>query len=332
MDKAHDRRLELLAAAVLLSLWGIAGLLTDRAGYTDALYEPDYTIAHVPQGGVLDEAGFQVGDSVVAVEGIPVEELGMYSRWPRSLSRRPGEALHLVASRDGTLVEGSVVARERPRIVAISRAWAYLMGSAFLWLGIWALFTVPSVHAGRLALVGLAAGLNLPGPNLGIFNGFRDHIHLLGGLLWLALFLHFLLLFPRSRALARSRWVGVLYLPLVVLVGCLGAELLLHPRLYHTFGSFTGVLSMIYLVGILGSLVAGAWTYRRELGGTGMGIMLAGWAVALLPNAVAVAGWFIPPGYDTAGQAYFPLLAVAIPVATVFAVRQEAQHSPVGTA
>ena len=92
MDKAHERRFELLGLAALVSAWGVAGFLSAASGYTDALYEPDYTIQHVPEGGVLAQGGFQRGDTVVAVEGIPVEDLGMYSRWPRSLIRGPGES------------------------------------------------------------------------------------------------------------------------------------------------------------------------------------------------------------------------------------------------
>ena len=88
------------AAAAVILTWGIVGLFSGTdAGYTDALFEPDYTILHVPDGGPLDEAGFQPGDSVVTVEGIPVTELGMYSRWHRSLSRRPGESLTMVVER-----------------------------------------------------------------------------------------------------------------------------------------------------------------------------------------------------------------------------------------
>jgi len=325
MDKAHQRRYEILAAATLLTLWGLGGLLFNPGGYTDALYEPDYVIRHAPPDGVLAEAGFLEGDSVVAVEGIPVEALGMYSRWPRDLTRAPGDSLHMAVRRDGRLVEGYVVSREPPPVVKRTRAVVALVALAFLWLGIWVLFTAPSPHAGRLALVGLAAGVALPGPYLGTFTGLRDHLEVAGEILLLILLFHFLLLFPRAKALGRSRWVGLLYLPWLVLLGCLLTELVAHPRLYHAFGPLIGILFLGYLVASLVALVLTALTTRLDAwGSTGVGILVAGFAVALVPNLVAVVGWLIPPGYETRGQEWFPYLLVAIPLSLALAVKREA--------
>ena len=87
-DQGLERhRVIVLAATAVILSWGVAGLLQEPDGFTDALYGPDYTISETRPGSVLEEAGFQARDSVVTVEGIPVVELGMYSRWPRSLSR-----------------------------------------------------------------------------------------------------------------------------------------------------------------------------------------------------------------------------------------------------
>jgi len=326
MDKAHERRFELLAIAVLLTAWGGAGLLTERSGYTDALYEPDYTIRHVPLGGVLAEAGFQVGDTVVAVEGIPVQELGMYSRWPRSLSRRPGDLLAMTVRRHGALWEGVVIYREPPPNTLRNRRVTALFTQAFLWLGIWILFTTPGAHAGRLAVLGLVAGLALPGPGLGAFSGFRDHLEVAGKILFLIILLHFLLLFPRAKRPAKSRWIGLIYLPWVGLLVAQAAELITHPRLYHAFGGYIGVLFAGFLLAsvaaVIRTAVTGSSEERRR---AGVGLMVAGWAVALVPGLVALAGWVIPPGWDTPGQRYFPYLLVAIPAGMALAVRREAK-------
>lgn len=326
MDKAHERRYEILAAAVLLTLWGGWGLLGGTTGYTDALYEPDYVIRHAEAGSVLAEAGFQPGDSVIAVEGRPVEELGMVSRWPRDLLRRPGESLHMAAVRDGTLVEGRVVYRERPGAVLRNRLVLTLVAMSFLWLGVHGLFTSASSHAARLAVVGLAAGLAMPGPYLGSFTGLRDHLQVAGEILFLALLLHFLLLFPKAKRLSRSRSVGLIYLPWLVLLGCLAVELATHPRLYHAFGGFIGGLFLAYgAAALVTLLLTAATTSLREWGPAGVGILLAGWAVGLVPNLVALAGWML--GFRTPGQEWFPLFLVAIPVSMAWAVRREASGS-----
>jgi hypothetical protein len=200
---------------------------------------------------------------------------------------------------------------------------ACLLALSFLWLGMWLLFTTRTAHAQRLTMVGLVAAFAIPGPYLGVLNGVQDHVQVAAEILWLILLLHFFLLFPRAKRLARTPTVGLLYLPWLVLVGCLAAEFFTHPRLYHAFGGFIGILFFGYVVATLGVLAHTAMTTPKdELGPSGVGLILAGWSVALLPNLVAVVGWFIPPGFDTPGQRYFPLLLVAIPVSMALAVRR----------
>ena len=77
MERVQQRRLEMLAVAVLFTLWGGLGMVLDRRGYTDALYWPDYVVHEVPAGSVLDESGFQVGDRFQTVEGIPVRVMDL---------------------------------------------------------------------------------------------------------------------------------------------------------------------------------------------------------------------------------------------------------------
>lgn len=329
MDKTYDRRLGFLTFGILLTIWGGSGLLGDTRGYTDALYWPDYTLPEIPPGSVLEEAGFQPGDSVVSVEGIPVETLGMYSRWPRALSRNPGESIEMVVDRDGALVSGTIVYRPVPPGVLMTRWTVALFALSLLWLGMWLLFTVRSAHAERLAMVGVVAGLAVPGPYLGSLAGVQAHVQVAAEILWLILLLHFFLLYPKPKRLARSPLVGILYLPWLVLVGCLAAELFTHPRLYHAFGGFIGILFLGYLVATVGVLILTAVTTpRSEWGPTGVGLILAGWTVALVPNLIDVVVWIISPGFTMPGQRYLPLLLVIIPVTMALAVRREAASHP----
>jgi len=329
MDLAHRLRFWLLAGAVALTLWGFAGAFATHVGYTDALYWPDYTLPYVEPGGVLEEAGFQPGDSVVSVEGIPVTTLGMYSRWPRSLSRRPGESIEMVAERDGRLVSGVVVYRERPARVAKTHAVVATVALAFLWLGMWTLFTTPTPHASRLALIGLVVAVGLPGPNLGTWNGVRDHVQVAGEVLWLVLMLRFFLHFPVEKEAARHRLVGIaLWAPWLVLLGCLAVELAYHPRYYHSFGGFIGILLLAYAVLALAA-VGHTWATlsRAELRASGMGFVLLAILVAVVPNLVAIAGWLVPPGFDTPGQSAFPYLIALIPVGMALGVRRNRAYA-----
>ena len=325
MDLFPSKRLRVgcLVAASALTVWAGLGALGDGSGYTDALFEPDYTLLHVPPGGPLAEAGFQVGDSVISVEGIPVVALGMYSRWPRSLSRRPGESITMVVEREGARVSGQVVYRERPP--GSRRMWmgAFLVGLSFLWFGVWALYSAPSQHSLTLASIGLATGLAIPSLDLGSWNGVRDGVQVAAMILWTLLLLRFFLLFPDPKKVTTRRgfWV-VLSLPWVAVLACVGVELAYHPRFYHTFGSFYGLLmsgyALLALVAFGHTLVK---TPRDRMRATGMGAVLTGVAVGV----GGVALWMVLallPAISVPGSGWLPVLLGAIPAGMAVGTRR----------
>jgi hypothetical protein len=239
--------------------------------------------------------------------------------------RRPGESIEMVVDRDGAQVAGRIVYRATPPGVVRTQRTLALLAFSFLWLGIWLLFTTRSAHAQRLTMVGLVVAFAVPGPYLGRLNGVQDHVQVAAEILWLILLFHFFLLFPKPKRLARSPLVGLLYLPWVVLVGCLAVELFTHPRHYHSFGGFIGTLFLAYVVAAVLALAHTAMTTpRAEASASGVRLILGGWLLALVPNLVAMIGWSVPPGFDTPGQKYFPLLLLAIPVSMALGVRREA--------
>lgn len=314
----------LLALAVALTGFGALGLFHGSEGYTDALYWPDYTIPEVPPGGPLEEAGFLSGDSVVSVEGIPVTTLGMYSRWPRSLSRRPGETLSMTVSRDGEMVTGEIRYRERPPGVRKMQVGGAVVVLLFLWIGVWAYLTLPSPHSARLAAMGLALGLALPGPNLGTWNGVRDHLQMAGLVLWTLLLLRFFLFFPRPKRIARGHLTtAVLYLPWVLLLGCLGVELLYHPRFYHTFGGVGALLMAVYaLLAVVAVLHTWSTSSRADLRSSGMSFILLGAGVGVTGILVWLVDAAFLPGIDIPFSGWLPLLLVAVPIGMAWGLRR----------
>lgn len=320
-------RLTVLAATVVIVSWGVAGLLQESDGFTDALYAPDYTIPEIRPGSVLEEAGFLAGDSVVTVEGIPVVELGMYSRWPRSLSRRPGESISMVVEREGELVTGEVVYRARPSGPAMMRLGGVVIMLSFLGFGLWALFTVPTTHAVRLAYVGVAMGVGVPGPNIGSWDGVRTHVQLAGMVLWLLLLLRFFLLFPQPKRLGESRLAtGLLYAPWVALIICLIVEVIYHPRFYHSFGGFNSILMLAYTVLAVAAVIhTASKTPSQELQESGMRLILFGVGIAFVGTAVALVDMAFIWSFDIPGSGYLVLLIAAVPLTMALGVRKQAR-------
>lgn len=313
-----------LTAAVLFTALGVLSLIGRGDGYTDALYEPDYTIRWAPPGGPLANAGLQPGDSVVRVEGIPVEELGMYSRWPRSLARAPGETLAVTVERDGEMITGEVLYGEIPTGTRRMRLGLLLVLLSFLWSGVWAFLFVQSPHSIRLAAVGLAAGFSIPPPNMGSWAGILDHINVAAEVLLLVLLFRFFLFFPREKEMARARFTtAALLAPWVVLVGCLVLELVFHPRYYHTFGGYIGILMLVYFLLALAVLGHSWWkTPWKHLMTSGLGWVLAGLGIGLAGILLWAVDAFLLSAMKVPGSSWAPILFGLFPVGMAMGVRR----------
>jgi hypothetical protein len=325
-SESSRRKGSVVVLATAISLYALAGQFGGSEGYTDALFWHDYTLPDVPLGGPLEEAGFLPGDSVVSVEGIPVEELGMYSRWPRSLARRPGETLTMTVERGGERVSGEIRYRERPPGVRRMQLGGLFVVLTFLWASVWAFLTIPSSHAARLAAMGFALGVAVPGPNLGSWNGVRDHIQLAGIVLFTLLLLRFFLFFPKPKEVARGHLLSLLlYLPWLILLGCLGVELAFHPRFYHAFGGFSSLLMLAYTaLAIVALLHTWFVSSREERSASGMGRVLVGVGVGLGGLVLWVVDAALLPAVEVPLSRWLPLLLAAIPIGMVLGVRHGA--------
>jgi hypothetical protein len=318
------RKAVILSVAAILTVGGVVGVFGNSAGYTDALFEPDYTIFYAPPEGPLAEAGFQSGDSVISVEGIRVVELGMYSRWPKSLSRAPGESLTMVVEREGQMVTGEIVYRDPPPSSRKMQFGALLVFLSFLWAGVWAVLTFPSAHAARLAALGLAAGLAVPTPYMGSWNGLSEHVHMAAMVLWTLLLLRFFLFFPTPKRLAQAHLSTLfVYAPWVILLGCLVTELIFHPRFYHTFGWFGGLLMFSYFVLAVAALIH-TWvkTPRDKMRVSGLGSVLTGVAVGVGGIILWAVDALVLQAFDIPGSNWAPVLFGVIPVGMALGVKK----------
>jgi len=321
----------MLAVAVFLVAWGIAGVVDRRQlGRGDFTYMPDHVVSFVGPGGAADTAGMKVGDRVISVAGIPAEDLPLYSRWPRSLTPGVGESLSMVVEREGEALPLEVVYGPTPPDNLKLQLGAAFVGLAFMGFGLWPLLTVGTSHALALAASGLVLGVAFfggGGPYLGTWDGVASHLLPAGLMLWSILMLRFFLAFPRPKRLSRSRVVtAVIYGPWVIFLGCLVLELIMHPALYHTFGWLGSLLVFIYCILAVAALVHTLVTLSRvERRETGMNLIVAGILVAALAVLVPVLGPPLIPALQVPGIGYLALLIAVLPLTLALAVRKESR-------
>lgn len=325
---AQRHRWLVAVASGALVAWGAVGFYQGlNAGFSGGLYDPKYVVPGAWPGSLAERSGFRAGDRVVSVEGTPVEELGMESRWPRRLVPRVGQSLRFVVDRNGERVPIDVVYPPPSRAAVNNRVAALLVGLAFLGFGLWAFLAVTRPPARTLAGLGLAAGAAMAfglGPNLGSWNGVQGHLSTASSVLMWILILRFFLSFPSPKRASGSRLVSwVVYGAWAGLLLFLVAELVVHPDLYYTTGSVASPLMLAYgvlaLAAIVHTLVR---TPREELRRSGFYLILGGLGVAAVAMAAPLAGLRLP------GWAHAPAIGV-IPLSMALAVRQQARSEGV---
>lgn len=314
------RRLSLLLAAAALVAWGGFGLWQGlHTGFSGGLYDPGYRVPGVRPASPAATAGFQPGDRIVSVAGKPVEQLGMESRWPRSLAPQPGQSHRFVVERGGQRVDIDFVYPAPSRAAVDNRIRSALIGLGFLLFGLWGFFTAGTPAALALLHTGLCAGVSMAtglGPNLGSWNGLQGHLSTAAAALLFLLLLRFFLLFPEPKPLAASRLLwGSLYGLWAAFLAFLAAELITHPALYYTTGSVAYPLMLLYCLLILAAIVHTlARSPRPVLRRSGLLWLLGAILIAL---AGALSNRF--PGWTSA------LPVLLIPFALALAVRNQAR-------
>lgn len=316
----HAKTIGWIAAALLLTAWTILGLWHGlHSGFSGGLYDPSYRVPGVIRGSAADRAGFQAGDRIITVEGRPVEELGMESRWPRSLAHPIGATHRFVVERAGRTINIDYVYPAPSRAAVANRLSSAILGLGFLAFGLWAFLTSSTPAARALLPVALSAGIATAaglGPGIGSWNGLKDHLSTVATALQFLFLFRFFLLFPQPKPLASNRplWWS-LYGLVACLVAFLIAEIVLHPALYYTTGSVAGPLLLFYGLLILAAIAHTLWKGPREF------IRQSGllWILGALIIVLGAAFSSLFPGWSAA------LAALLIPLTLALAARRRPQ-------
>jgi signal transduction histidine kinase/GAF domain-containing protein len=226
----------------------------DRAGGVQALQ----VAPHSPGGN----AGVRAGDRLERIEGVATDHaldvpqvlarLGSWSKAKYQLSR------------GGVEFPANVLVGEAPFDRA--RMYEYLVGLAYLTIGLFVYFRRGSAHkAAHFYVLCLTSFIFLCFHDVGKFNSFDKVIYygnLAGTLFAPTVFLHFCLTFPEPRRWLRSRArVALLYLP---------ATLLLLIFVGFSSGSLAASVSLIELNWLLERVRVVFWTLPYLTGGVAL--------------------------------------------------------------
>jgi hypothetical protein len=306
------QRALMLAVAIIIVAWGSVGLYQGlNTGFSGGLYNTEYRIVQSGRGSLAERSGLKPGDRVISVEGRPVEELGMESRWPPSLVPRAGQSRRILVDRNGERILVEVVFPAPFRVAVNNRIRAAIISLAWLVFGVCAFMTVDTRVARTLALVGLAAGVSA---------AFGGHISTAAGVLMFILLLRFFVTFPTRKRVSESRAAAwLVYGAWGCLIVFLAVEVIVHPALYYTTGNVAGPLTLAYAVLILAAIVhTFVRLSREELQASGMPWIAGGLLVGILGMTLPSVVPENLPGWINA------LVIAAIPLSMFLAVRKHA--------
>jgi signal transduction histidine kinase len=175
---------------------------------------------HIDPDGPAAKSGLKNGDMLLKINGaatvkaIDVPQiLAAVGAWNKA---------DYTASRQGVEFKAAVYIREEPLDPAVS--YQYMVGAAYLLIGLFVYFRRGSAHMARhFYVLCLVSFILFCFHYTGKLNGFDKVVYfcnVAAGLLAPTVFLHFCLTFPEPRRWFRSQpWVAILYLPPALLFG-----------------------------------------------------------------------------------------------------------------
>ncbi len=328
----HPRRW--IVPAALVFVWGLFGLVDQRNAPYSGFDWSRAAVLRVHAGGPAERAGLRVGDRILAIGGIPVDNLRALQQQPRAAI---GETRTLLVERTDATT-GAKTTETIPLTYTTEPAGAVAkslviaaVGLVFLLAGITAYVRAPSTTTFLFAVVGLCFGASLlPGPYIQVaaqrtFLSLASSLALLAGF---AALLHLVLVFPDRKGVIGRRWTReLLYLPVaivllagipVVLAGFSGVALAILG------GSVVLVYGGLSVLALVHSYLRSNPVGRRD---DGLHVMLAGLVVGLLPICAAVVVGMLGVRVDLLpGADYLALTLVAIPIAIAVALVRGARR------
>ena len=216
----------------------------ERGGHVEALY--------VKPGGPGANAGIHSGDRLLEIENVPIEKATDVAKVLVAI-RSWNKARYHLESR-GVELDATLIVGEQPLDRAL--VYQYLVGSAYLVIGLFVYFRRGSAHKARhFYILCLASFVSLCFHYTGQLNNFDRVIYfgnVVCGLLAPTVFLHFCLTFPEPRPWIHSRMrATLLYVPAALM-------LLLFPA--FSSGTLTIAVPLIELRWMLDRAWMVAWT------------------------------------------------------------------------
>ena len=314
----HQNRLLLLILGLIAVFWGVAGWLDlgeqSQAGFAT---DSNWVVTDIDQTLPAGATTMEIGDVIVEVDDIPVENTARIARLPR-VEQGKRRSFSVDKNDERRIYNIYYVGLDQQQ-VSFGRA-RILIGWLFALLPLAAWFTRPCRQTELLVLMGIGLSFAFTGgPYIGTFSirSVVEAIVQLFILTGLATVLWYLLNFPNRRPFARRSWSRPLvYLPALLLWLLIAWKTMFTPppsgfvngSINIMLGVVLGGYILFSLITLLRGFAAAEAEQRKALS---LRWMVWGTILALIPLTVRqVTGIFSPLAELPGSDYYFVLLAL----------------------
>ena len=320
----------LLVVTFLVAAWGVLGIF-DVSNQTSNGYQTDDNniVTQITENSPAERCGLQVGDHILNIGGISVEDAKSLARQPRA---EIGETRTLVIERNG---EQASMELTYVGVSLFDKALAWmviLIGFSFLLGGLWAFQKTHTQSGLLLTVVGIGLGLALfDGPYIKsynlrtLFTSVRSIVEPFG----FAALVHFMLSFPRRKAFLRKPYALKLIYGVAFVFGLLLLYMAaLQPAAAGGIVSLFHLLFAIFVAGYLGwamgvMLHSYLTATPEERIRNGLNLLLVGTLGGLSPILVLLLISFFAPRVVTPATNFFLITMVLIPLFLALAVSKQ---------
>lgn len=337
MSSHSDYKNAFIILAILFIAWGILGVM-DFGNFTYSGYstDGDNTIVEIEDPSPASTAGLQVGDKIVSIGGIAVEDSKARNR-----QNRPeiGETRTFVVDRNGAEESIDITYASQNSKDKMLNWIALLIGFLYVFFGVRAYLKGRSKVTLLFGLFALFFGFNfLNGPY------FESHtirnvvaaISFPFFLLSFAALLNFMLAYPKRRPLLdNTNNVRLIYAPAILLTLVIVPLIIFQPDSTSGLNTMVRMLFGVFILFYFGwSILAMIQNYSRasaeERSAYGLILMLWGTIIGLVPILIVVIINTAAPQIVIPGNDYVFLTLGLIPIAYGLALDKGATVSAEG--
>jgi hypothetical protein len=323
-------RLPVFIIAALVAIWGILGLL-DIQNFTYVGYntDGDKTVIAVEEGSPAASAGLQVGDYLVSIAGIGIDDS---KAWDKKARPEIGETRPFIVQRDGENVELAITYAAQPDTDKTLSYAGFALGLIFLLCGLW-IFGSSNSKAGFIfTLFGIFfASAFFSGPYFAspVLRDLFSVVKLTFTLSGFALLTYFMLQFPNPGPILQKKNAGYLLAgPAVLLAVVLVFLNIFEPEATSGLRMFVRLLyGAVFLFYFVWALIAMFRSYGRhsaaERSSQGLNLLLIGAVLGLVPILVVILIGTVVPQVIVPGGDYAFLTLGFIPILFALAIRKK---------